>query len=138
MSASVHGQKLSLSFRSDPAAIADVRHTLERFAESHGIDRGCAGELGLAVNEAIANIIRHAYKGREDEPIELTAEMEGDALVICLRDWGTGEIPNLMRQKTDLSQPGGLGLPCMKQIMDSLEFIPQSDGMLLKMTKRKR
>lgn len=138
MSTPVHADKLALSFVSDPGEIADVRKRLELFAELQGFDEICVDNLGLVINEAIANVIRHAYKGREDQKIELSAQMENDELVVLLRDWGSGALPNLAKQKTDLSQPGGLGLSCMKQIMDSLEFIPQSDGMLLKMTKRKR
>jgi hypothetical protein len=30
-----------------------------------------------------------------------------------------------------------LGLVCLKQMMHELEFVPQPDGMLLKMTRKK-
>ncbi len=130
--------KLSLAMTSDPAEIASARKALERFAAARGLEPEDVAELGLATNEAIANIIRHAYKGRDDGRIELTVEIEGEDVVVLLRDWGSGAVPNLARQKTDLLQPGGLGLACMKLMMDQLQFVPQPDGMLLKMIKRKR
>jgi anti-sigma regulatory factor (Ser/Thr protein kinase) len=130
--------RLSLQLRSDPSKIAEARKALEAFATRHGLEAEDVEAIGLVVNEAIANVIRHAYKNRPDGRIELRAEMVDGELVVLLRDWGSGELPNLAKPKTDLYQPGGLGLPCMKQMTDSLEFIPQSDGMLLRMTKRKR
>ena len=32
--------------------------------------------------------------------------------------------------------PGGIGVPCLRRLLDSIDFVPQSDGMLLKMTRR--
>jgi anti-sigma regulatory factor (Ser/Thr protein kinase) len=42
-------------------------------------------------------------------------------------------VPDLDAARHDPLKPGGLGLPCMKQLMGSVEFVPQADGMLLRM-----
>ncbi len=127
---------------SDPAQIAATRKTAEAFASSHGFDGPAVEEIGLVLNEALANVMRHAYEGRTDKPIELNIEADpaaGGGLWIELRDWGNGVIPDLSSaEKTDLLVPGGLGLPCMKKMMTSLEFVRQPDGMLLKMYRAKR
>ena len=41
-------------------------------------------QLELAVTEAASNIMRHAYQGRTDQPIQLVAEAFSDRIVIRL------------------------------------------------------
>lgn len=119
---------------SDPAEVANLRKTFEAFVASHQFDTHTAGQIGLVVNEALANIIRHAYKGKTDQPIEITARIEDDGIGIDFRDWGNGVVPRVVDEKEkDPHTPGGLGLPCMKKMTTSLIFIPQSDGMILKL-----
>jgi serine/threonine-protein kinase RsbW len=130
--------ELRLHMHSDPAEIAAVRHQAENFATANGFDETAVGEIGLVLNEAIANIIRHAYDNAADKPIEIALRMEGDALHLDLRDYGNGKSPDLRKEKTELLTPGGLGLPCMKQMMNGLHFQKQADGMLLQMTKHRR
>lgn len=122
---------------SNPANIAGVRRDVEAFASAHGLNDAQVAEVGLCVNEAIANVIRHAYHKAHDKPIELTATAREGLIEIDLRDWGTGVVPDLSREKNDPLTPGGLGLPCLKKLMDGLEFVRQPDGMLLRMSKRK-
>jgi serine/threonine-protein kinase RsbW len=129
---------MTISFSSDPVEIAPVRTAVEALAARHGFDETAVGEIGLVVNEAVANIIRHAYHNRTDGRIELTADVENNQLSITLRDWGDGTVPDANRVKINPLTPGGLGIPCMRQMTDSLQFIKQSDGMLLKLTRLKR
>lgn len=123
---------------SNAAEIAPLRRQLESFVASHGFDERSVGEVGLCVNEAMANIIRHAYRGKRDEPIELTASVVGDELEISLRDWGEGIRPGpLPEHKSDPMNPGGLGLICLGRLMDRVTFTPQQPGMLLEMSKKR-
>ena len=39
---------------------------------------GAVGDVGLCVNEALANVMRHAYGGATDRPIVIRAWREGD------------------------------------------------------------
>lgn len=129
---------LSIRARSNTAEIAPVRRQVEAFALSHGFTQRVVGEIGLCVNEAIANIVRHAYRGKEGQPIELTATVVGDELEISLRDWGEGIQPGpLPEQKHDPVNPGGLGLICLGRLMDRVTFTPQQPGMLLEMSRRR-
>jgi anti-sigma regulatory factor (Ser/Thr protein kinase) len=131
---------LRLSFLSDPAAIAPARKSVETFAEAAGFDAPAVYDVGLCVNEAIANVIRHAYNGVTTRPIELAGDVNGNTLTITLRDWGNGRVPDFTHPPDPLKalRPGGLGLPCLKKLLDGLAFEPQPDGMLLRMTKVKR
>lgn len=130
---------LSLKITSDTANVAPARQAVEKLCADAGFDAKSTQDIGLAVNEALANIIRHAYGNATDQPIELNARVDGDELRISMRDWGSGENPEALPMKPSLElRPGGLGLLCMRQIMDSIVFTPQRDGMLLTMTRKKR
>jgi serine/threonine-protein kinase RsbW len=129
---------LRLRIQSDPANLAEARRAVEMFAAQCGFDETARGEIGLVVNEAMANVIRHAYQGATDRPMELTAEKSDEGIAITLRDWGAGVNPlDLPAKKRDPMKPGGIGLICMRQMMDDVQFHKQPDGMLLSM-KRSR
>ena len=127
---------------SDPANLAEVRKQVEVFAVAAGLGERAAGDLGLSVNEAMANVIRHAYSGATDRPIIVTADVDDlDAIQVRvrIRDWGNGVNPmDRPPPPFDPLRPGGLGLVCLKQLMDEVTFTPQPDGMLLTMMKRKQ
>lgn len=123
---------------SSPAAITQVRRAVEAFAADCGMTEKAIADVGLCVNEAMANIIRHAYLGAEDGRIELAAELRDGEFCVTLRDWGTGVNPAALPPKPyDPTRPGGVGLLCIRTLMDKVEYIPQTDGMLLLMRKRK-
>lgn len=134
-------QQVLLKVTSDPANLAQVRKAIERFAAGHGFDERSVAEIGLCVNEAMANIIRHAYRGRYDRPIHIAAAMDehGRAMIITLRDWGIGVDPSgLPCCERDPLQPGGVGLICLRQWMDEIAYAPQADGGVLTTMKRRR
>lgn len=129
---------LRLRIRSDPANLSAVRKAVEVLAMTGGFDAIACGEIALCVNEALANVIRHAYEGAMDQPIEILAEMTGAQIRIRIRDWGNGVNPDeLPPAEHDPLTPGGLGLICLRRMMDDVRFIPQSDGgMVLEMSRR--
>ena len=128
---------LRLQVTSDPANLATVRHACEAFCQRCGLDDAATGDVGLCVNEAMANITRHAYRGATDQPVEVTGWFDGGAVHVAIRDWGIGQVP-APRDKKDPLTPGGLGMVCLRRLMDDIVYTPQPEGMLVTMTKRKR
>lgn len=129
---------LELNTTSDPANLAPTRKAIESFCLAHGLDQRACDEIGLCFNEAMANITRHAYGGATDRPIVVRASHIFDAVSVSIRDWGTGVNPEtLPRKPKDPMVPGGLGLICLRELLDDMQFTPQPDGMLLTMVKRK-
>ena len=127
---------LRLKITSDPATLASTRRAVEMFAAQCGFDETARGEIGLVINEALANVIRHAYQGATDQPIELSAQKTDDGICLTVRDWGLGVNPlDLPPKKHDPMKPGGVGLICMRQMMDDVQFQKQPDGMLLSMCR---
>jgi serine/threonine-protein kinase RsbW len=132
---------ISLRIKSDPAELAPTRVAIEKLCTECSFGSRDCEEIGLVVNEALANVIRHAYDGQNDRPIEVTASVERDVAKVEIRDWGKGVNPDDLPPSPAASNPlvpGGLGLVCMRRMMDSVVFIPQPDGMLLRMTRTKR
>src|SRR6185369_9193667 len=124
--------RIELRVMSDPANLADVRKQIETLAQASGFDDRAVGEVGLCVNEAMANIIRHAYSGRHDQPIEVTARADEKQLTITLRDWGNGVDPSKLPCRAyDPLEPGGVGLICLGQWMDDVAYTVQRDGGIL-------
>ncbi len=123
---------------SHPAVLAPVRTAMETFLEQIGFDFNQRGQLVLVVNEAMANVMRHAYGGAADRPIELDAVDHDGVLTLTLRDWGNGRLPpEPPCEKTDPLRPGGLGLICLRQYLDQITFEPRTDGMTLVMKRNK-
>ena len=56
---------------SSPSHLPVVRAALEKMCELLGFDHDSAGEVVLSVDEALTNIIKHAYDGAIDKPIDV-------------------------------------------------------------------
>jgi serine/threonine-protein kinase RsbW len=133
----VEPRALKLDLTSEPEQIAAVRKAVEHFAQAAGLGPGVA-DLGLVVNEALANVMRHAYQGRKGQPISVTVDCDGSEVTVRIRDWGNGVNPATQPVRAhDPATPGGLGLICLRALMDRAEFTPQPDGMLLTISKRR-
>ena len=133
--------RIELRAESRPAEIARVRRAVEAFAIAAGLGFRGAADLGLCVNEALANVIRHAYHGQTDQPVLVTAERQADGAVrVTVRDWGNGVNPaSLPPKPREPLQPGGVGLICLRELMDEATYTPQPNGgMLLAMVRRHR
>lgn len=122
---------LKIRLSSDPQLLCVVRGALEHLAGALGL---CAPEcraVVLAVDEALTNIMRHAYHGRLDKPIELSCRRvfrkigpsRDPGLEIVLVDRGAPAKREKMRSRPlDQIRPGGLGLHFIRQSMDIVEY----------------
>ena len=125
-----------LRITSDPANLAPVRRAIEEFSAACGFREEARGQIVLCVNEAMANVTRHAYRGAEDKPVHLDATFADGLLRITIRDWGCGVVPDDCQPKSDPLKPGGVGMVCLRELMDTIAFTPQPDGMLLTLERR--
>lgn len=111
-------------------------------AQAAGLDDQTVYQLQLAVDEACANVVDHAYEGVEPGDMEISCDLDEQELTIRVRDWGAGFIPGEVPEP-DVDAPleertlGGLGLFLIRQVMDQVcyERDPEQ-GNELTMTKR--
>src|SRR5882762_266517 len=122
---------LRMELRSNPEMLCVVRNALGQLAATLGFSEPECHAVVLAVDEALTNIIRHAYLGDAERPIEasfrrirvLRDGKPEDALEILLEDRGVTANPKKMcgRALEDV-RPGGLGLHFIRKCMDTVEF----------------
>jgi hypothetical protein len=81
------------------------------------------------LDEAITNIIRHAYKNTDDGEVELAILRQNSTLSFYLRDFAP-EVYDSSIKPRDLSQlkPGQMGINFIDTVMDSWEFATPKDG----------
>jgi anti-sigma regulatory factor (Ser/Thr protein kinase) len=122
---------LKLEFPSNPELLCVVRAAMERLTERMGFSERECRSVTRAVDEAVTNIIRHAYRGQPNQPIVLTCYRLSKAvgselaqgLEIVLEDQGEPPDPGrLGRRSLDDIKPGGLGLHYIRESMDVVEF----------------
>jgi anti-sigma regulatory factor (Ser/Thr protein kinase) len=113
------------------------------------VESACAGagvraelwfDLQLAVEEACANVIEHAYGGKGGDLVITFAAHDRD-VVLTVLDHGRPFAPEQV-VATDMSMPltqrgiGGLGLHLMHQLMDEVRFDFAEGSNTLVMVKR--
>ena len=97
-------------------------------------------DLQLAVEEACANVIEHAYGGRGGD-LQICFETQAHDVIITLQDHGRAFDPDRVAAP-NLNRPlakrpiGGLGLHLMYQLMDEIRFTFSESGNTLVMIKR--
>ncbi len=135
---------LRLNLESNPEALCMVRATLQRATEVVHFQESDSRAIVRSVDEALANVIRHAYKGQTGLPIELTCrrlfadpeKKTTHGLEIELSDSGIPVNPKKLHGRPlEEIRPGGLGLHFMKQSMDVVEFRRKNGKNLLRMVK---
>lgn len=98
-------------------------------------DVDTADDLSLAVYEALANVVDHAYLGREQPgPMTLTTMASsplgtGRDLVVTVEDEGTWR---------PCAEPGwrGRGLPLMRRLTEITSVLTGADGTTVQMRRR--
>jgi serine/threonine-protein kinase RsbW len=135
---------LKLELLSDPNMLCVVRGAMERLTETFGFAAAESRSVTRAVDEAITNIMRHAYGNKPGRPIEVLIHRvrkaagggRGDGFEVILSDRGPATDPSKMRGRPlDEIKPGGLGLHFIRQSMDVVEFKRGRGTNLLRLVK---
>lgn len=124
---------------SHPRYLPIVRATVGQLAAMVGWDESEARAITLAVDEALANVIRHAYHGQTDGRIELECRAEADELQFRMKD--TGDPPDPTRicaREVGCDKIGGLGTHIIRDVMDTVSYQASPDGNWFTAAKRLR
>lgn len=133
---------IELQIVSHPRYLCVARAAVAAAAEKYGFDQETVGQVMLAVDEAVTNVIRHGYDGAEDQPVWVRMgpnTPDGHpGFTIIVEDRGRQIDPDAIRGR-DLDQvrPGGLGVHIIRNVMDEATYARRPDrGMRLTMAKR--
>jgi anti-sigma regulatory factor (Ser/Thr protein kinase) len=131
--------RVSFVMSSHPQYLPVVRAAVGQLAATVGWDEAESRTIMLAVDEALANVIRHAYHGRIDGRIELECYAAGDELNFSLRD--TGDPPDKARicaREIGGDKIGGLGTHIIRDVMDTVCYQALPEGNQFTASKRLR
>lgn len=110
---------VEIKILSDPKYLKILRSAVSHLAKISGFSLKDRNALTLAVNEAAANIMKHAYKNEKDKPIFMNCRLLDDRLEIVLRDSGIKtDTEKIRSRKLEDVKPGGLGVHIIKSTMD--------------------
>lgn len=110
-------------FPSDPQLLCVMRAAVEACSRLSGFPDEQCRSLTLAVDEAVSNIMRHAYGGRNGGTIEIFLRRSDERVEIELLD--AGQEADLTRLKVPPPQElraGGRGIHFIREIMDEVEY----------------
>jgi len=112
---------------SGPGATNLVTGLAKRASLVAGLDEATAAKVSIAVDEAVTNVILHAYRGEGEHSVELELRFTEKALEVHI--WHTGQGIHsdqlvLPDPKEYIKHPrkGGLGLLLMSRFMDEVQF----------------
>jgi serine/threonine-protein kinase RsbW len=114
-------------------SLETIHHFYSQAAAEAELGEEAIYEIQVAIDEAVANIIDHAYGGEIKGDIECGYEIISQGLRLILRDHGKPFNPDEVEPPDILSDPckrkqGGLGLFFIRQMMDEVKFSFNSDG----------
>lgn len=128
--------KFEIRLTSDPRLLGVVRGAVEQFATALGFDDAQCRKITLAVDEALSNVIRHAYKNECNHTIELTCQAQADWLEFTFIDRGQPADPaRICGQPLDEVALGGRGTHLIRQIMDEVSYERLRDQNRLRLRK---
>jgi serine phosphatase RsbU (regulator of sigma subunit)/anti-sigma regulatory factor (Ser/Thr protein kinase) len=120
--------RLELRLPAEPPVLSSLRHTLRQWLEGLGGGEAAVYDVLVAVTEAAANAVEHAYG-----PIDATFDVEAEALpdgevCVVVRDQGRWRPPR--------GHNRGRGTLLMQELMDHFEVTTSEEGTEVRMRRR--
>jgi serine/threonine-protein kinase RsbW len=129
-------KKKTVEFSSHTGNLALMRNCVRDFLDGYSFSDQERLLMVLGVDEACTNIIRYAYRLREDQPIALSMEGLRKCVRMRLRDYGEQVLPHEMKGRShDMIKPGGLGLYLIRRAFDDVDYLHKRRGTELVLTK---
>jgi sigma-B regulation protein RsbU (phosphoserine phosphatase) len=130
---------LELEVPARAESLKPLRDAIEGALERAGVAPEARQRLKLVVDEAAANVIRHAYGGRGEGEMEVTVAITRGWLRIVLRDRAPPVDPARIHPR-DLNdcRPGGLGINFIDASVERWRIAPLKRGCGNRLTMFKR
>jgi PAS domain S-box-containing protein len=112
----------------DAQELAQVRSHVKRWLREHDVPASMRADLVLAVAEASANAVEHAYRDGLPGGVTIEGSVDDDAVVLSIVDRGTWRYGGGDPDR-------GRGMHIMRSLVDSMEVIRRSDGTTVMLRK---
>jgi anti-sigma regulatory factor (Ser/Thr protein kinase) len=137
-------KRFTLQVPSSTENLALIREFVVGVSSQSGLDESDLPELELAVDEACANVIEHAYEHDATKDVTVRVAFDDSELRISVIDEGRGFDPGQfpdapLDQLLQRRKSGGLGMRLIRTLMDEVQYdnVPGQKNEL-HMTKRIR
>jgi anti-sigma regulatory factor (Ser/Thr protein kinase) len=121
---------------SHPRFLSVVRAAIDELSLTVGLPQEECNAVILAVDEALANIIRHAYKSRHDQRVEFDCLVSETQMEFTLLDQGEAPDPaKICAPPVDELALSGRGTHLIREIMDEVCYKKVPEGNQLKLIK---
>lgn len=132
--------EVRLQMFSQPRFLAGARALVGSVAQRLGFNEMQCGQISLAVDEALCNVITHGYKRRADGRLWIdlwTLESNPAGIKIVIDDLAPQVDPkDIQPRNLDDIRPGGLGVHIIREVMDEVTYEQrEGGGMRLTMVK---
>jgi serine/threonine-protein kinase RsbW len=135
-------RRFTLHVPSSAENLALIRDFVSNIGNQAGLDESEVAKLVLAVDEACANVIEHAYGKDISKEVSVRVRVDEDAITIEVHDTGKGFDPARIEQEgleklVHDRRSGGLGMRMIKMLMDEVVYqIVPGEKNELRMVKR--
>jgi serine/threonine-protein kinase RsbW len=111
----------------DTKFLGFVREFMSRMIHASSLSRQDENKVILAVDEAVANIIEHAYENQREGTIDIEVEADAKKFKVTIRDSGRKFSPEAIQDPSvqehiKIKKKKGLGIFLMRQIMDEVRY----------------
>jgi serine/threonine-protein kinase RsbW len=119
----VCAETFDASWLAVPASVPSARHAVLRHLEAANTPDPPLADIGLAVSEAVTNVVHHAYSDeREPGTVRVRVAIAPHEIELMVEDEGSG-----MRPRPD--SPGlGLGMPLIATVSDRFDVRAHDGG----------
>lgn len=134
-------KRVKLEFPADVNLLASARVYVTAVLREQGVPTEAINDVELAADEAVTNVIEHAYQYDARRTVGIELLLEKGVLRVVIRDNGEPFTP-AERPPVDLDKhiaerrTGGLGVHLMHQLMDKVEHRREGGENVLELTKR--
>jgi serine/threonine-protein kinase RsbW len=117
----MHPLSFGLNLPALPASVSVVRHLFGGVRGIWPVSDAQLHDIQIAVSEACTNVIKHAYDPLSPGMLEVQGVLDGDEIVVRVRDNGPGMRPS--------GAPGlGVGLALIAALTIRMEVGHDADG----------
>ena len=121
---------------SDPRWLRLARSIVNSCCREFGISKADSRAIVSALNEALTNVMRHAYRGDRTRPILIACRRVGAGIELEISDHGREFDPvTHPSPPPDELRVGGRGLFLIRESVDELRYFRDGDWNRLRMRK---
>jgi serine/threonine-protein kinase RsbW len=116
-------ESVVITVPSHPKYLSVIRAATITFGKLYGIEEAEVEDIKLAIDEACANVIKHAYQGDTNKKIVVKYTIAKNIFTVIIEDNGLkAQIESMQGRNLNDIRPGGLGIHFIEKVFEGLRF----------------